>query len=114
MDKGLWVTYLLIPSVMVILGIILKMKPPKKINHFYGYRTTRSMASQKAWDYAQVTYGKLWLNIGAVLFISIILWKFIINKSEEDSSFIITFIELVALLLPIPIIEKRLKSIEKN
>ena len=112
MDKGLWFAYLLIPSLMIILGIILKIKPPKKINHFYGYRTTRSMSSQKAWDYAQVTCGKLWLNIGIVLFIATIISKLIMPINEEDSSLIIMFIGIIALFTPIPIIEKRLK-IEK-
>ena len=27
--------------------------PPKKINHFYGYRTNTSMKSQEVWDFAQ-------------------------------------------------------------
>jgi uncharacterized membrane protein len=27
-------------------------KPPQKINHFYGYRTRRSMANQEIWDFA--------------------------------------------------------------
>ena len=27
--------------------------PPKKINHFYGYRTKTSMKSQEIWDFAQ-------------------------------------------------------------
>lgn len=27
--------------------------PPKKINHFYGYRTKISMKNQEIWDYAQ-------------------------------------------------------------
>lgn len=29
-----------------------RKKPPKKINHFYGYRTRRSMANQEVWDFA--------------------------------------------------------------
>lgn len=27
--------------------------PPKKINHFYGYRTKTSMRNQQTWDFAQ-------------------------------------------------------------
>jgi len=29
-------------------------KPPKKINHFYGYRTRRSMTNQEIWDFANL------------------------------------------------------------
>ncbi|HCQ30729.1 MAG TPA: hypothetical protein DIU39_10610 [Flavobacteriales bacterium] len=39
--------------IYIITGLILLKFPPKKINHLYGYRTARSMKSQKHWDYAQ-------------------------------------------------------------
>lgn len=35
---------------MLILALVIQKNPPKKINHFYGYRTRRSMKNQKAWD----------------------------------------------------------------
>ncbi len=39
--------------VFLLVSALLYYKPPKKINWYYGYRTTRSMQSQKAWDFAQ-------------------------------------------------------------
>lgn len=30
-----------------------RRRPPRKINHLYGYRTKASMASQERWDFAQ-------------------------------------------------------------
>ena len=37
---------------MLILALVIRSKPPKKINHIYGYRTHRSMKNQKVWDIA--------------------------------------------------------------
>ena len=34
---------------IVLFAIIVKTYPPKKINHFYGYRTSRSMKNQETW-----------------------------------------------------------------
>ena len=41
-----------------IVGYILWKFPPKKINWFYGYRTTNSMKNQERWDFAQPYAGK--------------------------------------------------------
>jgi hypothetical protein len=43
----------------MVVGIVFWTYPPKKINEFYGYRTTRSRKSQEAWDFAQK-----WGNLG--------------------------------------------------
>ena len=37
----------------VLVAALIRHRPPKKINHLYGYRTRASMASQKRWDFAQ-------------------------------------------------------------
>jgi len=37
----------------VAFGYIFLKFPPKKINWFYGYRTSGSMKSQERWDFAQ-------------------------------------------------------------
>jgi uncharacterized membrane protein len=45
--------------------------PPQKINHLYGYRTPKSMKSQKHWDFAQKTASKKIIIYGVYfLFIS--------------------------------------------
>src|SRR5476649_743837 len=38
--------------VFLIIGLIQHYNPPKKINNWYGYRTTISQSSQEAWDEA--------------------------------------------------------------
>ena len=44
---------LLTGAVFVIMAIILKYYPPKKINPLYGYRTELSMKNQFNWDLGQ-------------------------------------------------------------
>ena len=101
---------LLIPIIMVIFGVILKFKPPGKINNFYGYRTTRSMNSQKAWDYAQKRLGVLWLYTGAILCVAIIISLLLSPVEEEILSLIHGGIEIIALIIGIPFVESELKE----
>ena len=37
----------------LIFGYIFQRFPPRRINWFYGYRTSTSMKSQERWDFAQ-------------------------------------------------------------
>jgi len=47
------ITLLLSGAVFVIAAEWMKRRPPRTINHLYGYRTPASMASQERWDFAQ-------------------------------------------------------------
>lgn len=44
------------------LSILFKIYPPKKINSFYGYRTTKSMSSQELWDKANSIFSNIFLT----------------------------------------------------
>lgn len=101
---------LLIPIIMIIFGAVLKFKPPSKINSFYGYRTNRSMNSQKAWDYAQKRIGGLWLYIGAILYTAIIISLLLLPVAKETLSIIHVGIGIIALIIGIPIVEKAIKE----
>lgn len=50
----------------IALGVFLIKFPPKKINSLYGYRTSRSMQSHKAWHYSQRYSSKILAIIGIV------------------------------------------------
>ncbi len=58
---------LLIPAVMLFFGTRFQRRPPETVNHFYGYRTARSMRNQETWRFAHEACGKLWVRLGAVL-----------------------------------------------
>ena len=57
-------TYYICSLIFLVIGIVFWMYPPKKINEFYGYRTTRSLKSQEAWDFAQRYSAKLMTIFG--------------------------------------------------
>lgn len=49
-----WVIILVTTGVLIaIFGYVFLKFPPKRINWFYGYRTSSSMKSQERWDFAQ-------------------------------------------------------------
>lgn len=71
MDAITWIILLvcsfLCPLLMLGFGLISLKHPPKTINSWYGYRTSRSMKSQAAWDFAHRYCGRLWIRLGLVL-----------------------------------------------
>jgi len=103
-------TDLLIPIIMIIFGLIFKLKPPAKINFMYGYRTTRSMQSKQAWGYAHSHIGTLWLYIGVILFFLIIISNYFVPIEKKYLSFIHIGTGLIALIIGIPFVEKDLKE----
>lgn len=68
MKLALWIFLLacnlIAPVVMIGFGRLFEKSPPGEINGMLGYRTSRSMKSQDAWDFAQRYMGKLWRKIG--------------------------------------------------
>ena len=59
-------TYYIHALILMVGGIVFWMYPPKKINEFYGYRTTRSRKSQEACDFAQKYSAKMMTVLGLV------------------------------------------------
>lgn len=49
---------------LLLLGVIYATYPPKKINPLYGYRTRRTMANQKIWDYANIIGARMIIRVG--------------------------------------------------
>ena len=45
---------------LLLLGLLFMLLPPKKINHLYGYRMPRAMINQDTWDEAN-RYAAKWL-----------------------------------------------------
>ncbi|MDT0556503.1 SdpI family protein [Patiriisocius hiemis] len=73
---------------IIVLALVLKKFPPKKINHFYGYRTTRSMKNQNIWTVANTYASNLMLKVSLYSLIFPLLCYFII----PDYNFLITVI----------------------
>ena len=106
-------TIFIIPFLMILVGILMFKYPPKKINPFIGYRTSKSMKNQKNWNFANNYAGKLCINIGIIMtFFSIILFimnYFSILSFTENTILIITFSELIILIFLIFTVEKKIK-----
>ena len=58
---------LLIPTVMMLAGYMMRKHCPKQINRVVGYRTARSMKNMDTWKFAHDYCGRLWQRIGAFL-----------------------------------------------
>lgn len=110
MELFFWIVNLAIPFVMIAFGLVSKLHPPKKINGLYGYRTTRSMKSQATWDYAHQRIGFLWLYIGSGTALIITISMLFVPISLEYLTLIHMGVEMVALFIGIPFVEKELKE----
>lgn len=62
---------------IAFLSFLLYKFPPENINSFYGYRSSRSLSSQKKWDFAQKYSNKIMLRIGLILALSWIPFYFL-------------------------------------
>lgn len=125
---GIWILLflcnVLIPLMMIVIGKLFIKYPPKKINNFYGYRTSMSSKNQETWDFAHAYCGKLWWKIGWMMLLAIVivmfgvLWSGQINENEtliSYASLIIMMIETAVLVGSIIPVERALKkTFDKN
>ena len=110
---------LLIPIMMIGFGRIFVTRPPKKINHIYGYRTAMSMKSNETWVFAHPYFGKWWFTIGLFLLpLSVISLLFVWNSQIHTIGMVggvICLIQLFPLVFPVFPTEKKLKQLfDKN
>lgn len=95
-------------TVILAVSFLMKLWPPRKINHFYGYRTPRSIKSQPAWDEANRYSADLMMWAGiSTLVIQAICYIFIGGASSIliPLGYYVGFI-----LISIVLTEGRLKS----
>ncbi len=109
---------LLIPLIMIGFGKKFINSPPKKINAFYGYRTSMAMKNQETWKFAHNYCGKLWYNGGRFLLLSILLMFFVLGKDANTIgcfSTIILGLQMISLIGTIIPTERALrKNFDKN
>ena len=105
---------LLIPLIMLIGGIIMYKSCPKKINHFLGYRTKRSMKNEETWRFAHEYCGKLWIKLSIALIPLTVLAHLPFYKSSEGvvstAGVIISFVLCAILIMAIFPTEAALKK----
>ncbi|WP_024615262.1 SdpI family protein [Clostridium sp. Ade.TY] len=105
-----WVTDLLIPLTMIAVGYMLYKNPLKDMNSGLGYRTKRAIKSIETWRYANTLCGEYWMKVGIVLFIFIVFNKILIPVRPEYLSIINMGVEVISLMIPMFLIERKLKE----
>ncbi len=110
----IFVSNLIIPIMMLFFGITFKNEGPKKINGFYGYRTSMSMKNKETWDFAHRYCGRLWTKLGFItLFLSIIISLIILSFDDKIQGIVvatIVTIQTIILVASIFPVEKELKK----
>ena len=111
---GIAFTVIIIPALMIIFGKYYIKKAPKNINHFVGYRTTRSMKNKETWEFAHNYMGKLWYKYGIVLFVISAALMLLTMGQDEDAvgglAAIITTVQVFVMIVPGILTEKALKE----
>lgn len=102
---GFWfhfISNLFIPLIMLVVGTLLFIFPPKKINNFIGYRTTRSMQSLEAWMFAQKHSGLIMAIVGLIMLIVTIVIYIPYYEAKETTistlALIFTFVQLIVIM----------------
>jgi uncharacterized membrane protein len=91
--------------------------PPKSVNSLYGYRTARSMKSQKNWDYAQSMSARMMMAFAYYLGSGLIAVSLIIIHLGFASESIIPM-QLVLMMISLGIMlyrcEKKLEEFDSS
>ncbi len=95
--------------IFLIVGIITLIFKPKKINSFYGYRTTSSMKSQERWDFAQRYSAKELIKMGLLMVIIGSAVGLLLNPNKQLSAGITVVLILLAAILLIMRVEFAIK-----
>jgi len=96
--------------VTLITGFWFYFNPPKTINILFGYRTKRSMKSQKNWEFAHFYSGKLLILYGAILLVLGLL-AYSLNLNNNRSNVIAIILYVIGVII---VIFKTETSIKKK
>jgi uncharacterized membrane protein len=100
---------LLLFGILIVTGIIVWVFPPKKINHWYGYRTPKSMKSIENWNLANSYFPKVWV-LSTLLFAPIyFVLIFYLDLSKQPYPLIAVGLTILIALLTIILTERKLK-----
>lgn len=75
---------LVIPVIMLILGLIGLICPPKEANWLIGYRTRRAMGTEESWFFAQKLRGILWSGFGLIMLIPSVVVRGLMKSASLD------------------------------
>ncbi len=91
---------------ILLVSIIFKILPPKKINYLYGYRSSRSMKNICAWNLANKYSSTLMIIFFSVLFVI----SYILELLNFSFEIFMLVLMVLAFALIIILTEKKLKK----
>lgn len=97
--------------IFILIGLIMYIFPPKKINGLYGYRTSSSMESQEKWDFAQ-KYGAKIMGLMGLVLIASSFYRSSLSLSNDQHAILGLAILIASAVSLIVIVEKALRKIE--
>lgn len=109
-ESPLFIIPILTGPIVVIIMLLAKKFPPKKINSLYGYRTRKSMASQEAWDYAQIYSTNIMIKSMLIYTLSSSLVIIIPDMNIVINLFLALTFMLIFIITPIIKTENELKK----
>lgn len=108
-ESPLFIVPLITGPLLVISGYILLRRPPKKMNHLYGFRTHLAMKSKAHWDFAQTYSAKRMILWGAYYTLTLVL-GFISSLNEMLEIFMAFILMVLFVLIPVIETQKKLKT----
>ncbi|MDA0193443.1 MAG: SdpI family protein [Bacteroidetes bacterium] len=98
------IDYIIVPSVILVVGLALTFFPPKNKMSRYGYRTEAAMKSQETWDLAQILAGRHFIYSGLLSTISFLI---VFTYSPSNAS------RLMAIVIPVLMVFTSIFFIER-
>lgn len=105
----LWIIWL-VPVSMLAVGVIFSFFPPKHINDWYGYRTSRSRRDQESWDFAHRYCGHLCLKNSFILLLLSLGLVVIFSHLSDAVLAMLTLVQIIPFFVVIAKTEKALKA----
>ncbi|EFX3064222.1 hypothetical protein H3234_002313 [Listeria monocytogenes] len=99
---------LIFPLLLIILGVIYRVNPPKNKESRFSYRTKASLKNEISWQKAHQSLGIYWIVIGVSLLVLSLVLAFIPMHTFIRSSILLTT-SIFAVLLSVILVEKKLQ-----
>ena len=100
----------LLGFLFLIIGLVFRFFPPRKINSFYGYRTSQSMQNQHKWDFAQNLSAKYFIVLAIILLLTAFILH-CIHDSSSSSMYVQIALMLFGIVFMLVDIENKLKKL---
>ncbi len=81
---------LIFPLLLIILGVIYRINPPKNKESRFSYRTKASLKNEISWQKAHQSLGFYWIVIGVSLLVLSLVLAFIPMHAFVRSSILLT------------------------